>query len=121
MPRRVSGPRLRPRRQVAVKRCAVPSQSLQTLRGDCVSTWQPKAIAARRGQGSRSAAQRLRIREREHLVREIAAWQQQRPAAGARVDWMFTTGRARTKLARAYPEPSKSHNHCAEALAVAGV
>src|ERR1700722_7504610 len=58
-----------------------------------------------------------RIREREHLVREIAAWQQQRNAAGARVDWMFTTERARTKLAAHIPNPSKSHNHCAEALA----
>ena len=27
--------------------------------------------------------------------------------AGARVKWMFTTDRARTKLARAYPDPTK--------------
>ena len=48
-----------------------------------------------------------RIGEREGLVSEIAAWEQQRNALGARVQWMFTTERARTKLARAYPDPVK--------------
>ena len=48
-----------------------------------------------------------RIGERERLVSEIAAWEQQRNALGARVKWMFTTERARTKLARAYPAPVK--------------
>src|SRR5271166_1472438 len=48
-----------------------------------------------------------RIGERERLVSEIAAWEQQRNALGARVKWMFTTERARTKLARAYPVPIK--------------
>ena len=51
-----------------------------------------------------------RIDDREHIVTEIAAWEQQRNASGARVKWMFTTERARTKLARAYP--------CAEVLVV---
>ena len=32
-----------------------------------------------------------RIGDRERLVREIAAWERQRNAAGARVKWMFTT------------------------------
>jgi hypothetical protein len=41
------------------------------------------------------------------MVTEIAAWEQQRNASGARVKWMFTTERARTKLARAYPDPDK--------------
>ena len=45
-----------------------------------------------------------RIGERQALVAEIAAWEHQRNAAGARVKWMFTTERARTKLARAYPD-----------------
>jgi transposase len=48
-----------------------------------------------------------RIGERNRLVSEIAAWEQQRNAAGARIKWMFTTERARTKLARAYPDPAK--------------
>ena len=48
-----------------------------------------------------------RIGERHRLVAEIAAWEQQRNAAGARVTWMFTTERARTKLARAYPDTAK--------------
>jgi hypothetical protein len=45
--------------------------------------------------------------DRDQLVAEIAAWEQQRNAAGARVEWMFTTDRARNKLARAYPRPTK--------------
>ena len=38
------------------------------------------------------------------LVSEIDAWQQQRNASGARAKWKFTTQRAPTKLARAYPD-----------------
>ncbi len=48
-----------------------------------------------------------RIGERALLVSEIAAWERQRNADGARITWMFTTGRARAKLARAYPNPTK--------------
>jgi transposase len=48
-----------------------------------------------------------RIGQRDRLVAEIAAWERQRNAARARIKWMFTTERARTKLARAYPLPSK--------------
>ncbi len=48
-----------------------------------------------------------RIADREQLIAEVAAWERQRNAAGARVKWMFTTERARTKLARAYPDPTK--------------
>src|SRR6185436_5064774 len=40
-----------------------------------------------------------RIGERQRLVTEIAAWEDQRNASGARVRWMFTTERARAKLA----------------------
>jgi transposase len=47
-----------------------------------------------------------RIAEREQLVSEIAAWERQRNAEGARIKWMFTAEKARTKMARAYPEPS---------------
>ena len=48
-----------------------------------------------------------RIGERALLVSEIAAWQQQRNASGARVKWKFTTQKARNKLARAYPNTAK--------------
>lgn len=48
-----------------------------------------------------------RIEGRAQLAREIAAWQRQSNATGARIKWMFTTTRARTKLARAYPVPGK--------------
>jgi hypothetical protein len=48
-----------------------------------------------------------RIGERELLISEIAAWERQRNANAARIKWMFTTQRARAKLARAYPEPIK--------------
>jgi transposase len=48
-----------------------------------------------------------RIGERERLVSEIHAWEHQRNVLGARVEWMFTTERARTKLARAYPAAIK--------------
>ena len=44
--------------------------------------------------------------EREQLEREIAAWERARNAAGARVRWMFTTEKARTKMGRAYPAPA---------------
>jgi transposase len=47
-----------------------------------------------------------RIATREHLVSEIAAWERQRNASGARIKWMFTTDKARTKMGRAYPDPA---------------
>ncbi len=46
-----------------------------------------------------------RIDTRERLEREIAAWERQRNAAGARVTWRFTTETARAKMGRAYPKP----------------
>ena len=48
-----------------------------------------------------------RIAERHQLETEIAAWEIQRNATGARINWMFTTDRARAKLARAYPDTGK--------------
>ena len=41
-----------------------------------------------------------RIGERELLVAEIEAWQRQRNASGARIEWKFNTEQARSKLAR---------------------
>jgi len=49
-----------------------------------------------------------RISERQLLVAEIAAWQKQRNASGARIRWKFTTQKARTKLGRAYPDTTAS-------------
>jgi hypothetical protein len=37
----------------------------------------------------------------------VKAWQQQRNACAARIKWMFTTERARDKLARVYPKVGK--------------
>jgi transposase len=48
-----------------------------------------------------------RIGERERLAAEITAWENQRNESGARIKWMFTTDRARVKLARGYPEVAK--------------
>jgi transposase len=47
-----------------------------------------------------------RIESYERLVAEIALWQHQRNQSGARINWMFSTEKARTKMARAYPIPS---------------
>ena len=46
-----------------------------------------------------------RIAAKEQLVSEIAAWERQRNASAARINWMFTTEKARAKMGRAYPEP----------------
>jgi transposase len=48
-----------------------------------------------------------RIGDRERLIAEIAAWEHQRNAEGARINWMFTTEKARAKMTRAYPDPAK--------------
>lgn len=48
-----------------------------------------------------------RIGEREVLIAEIEAWQRQRNASGDRINWKFTTQKARDKLARAYPDIAK--------------
>jgi len=47
-----------------------------------------------------------RIDTKEQLEVEIAAWQRQRNASGARIKWMFTTDKARAKMGRAYPQPA---------------
>ena len=44
-----------------------------------------------------------RIPDRATLERGISAWEGQRNQDGEKSDWMFTTERARTKLARAPP------------------
>ena len=59
-----------------------------------------------------------RIDSNEQLEAEIAAWERQRNASGARIKWMFTTDKARAKMASAHAREArpKSHNHCAEVL-----
>ena len=47
-----------------------------------------------------------RIDNRDLLVSEIAHWERQRDQNGDRVKWMFTTDKARAKMARAYPTPA---------------
>ena len=47
-----------------------------------------------------------RIESCDQLVAEIDVWQSQRNKTGARINWMFSTDKARTKMARAYPDPS---------------
>ena len=44
-----------------------------------------------------------RIPDRATLAVEVAAWQAERNAAGAKADWQFTTADARTRLRRLYP------------------
>ena len=44
----------------------------------------------------------------ERLETEVAAWQRQRNAQGARITWMFTTDRAREKMGHAYPDPDQA-------------
>ncbi len=46
-----------------------------------------------------------RISNRERLKSEIAEWERQRNDSGARINWMFSTEKARDKLGRAYPKP----------------
>ena len=46
------------------------------------------------------------IDSKEQLEAEIAAWERQRNASGARIKWMFTTDKARAKMGRAYPQPA---------------
>jgi transposase len=53
----------------------------------------------------RSQCLSRRIATRERLVSEIDAWQRQRNDSGARIKWMFTTDQARSKMAKAYPQP----------------
>lgn len=45
-----------------------------------------------------------RIDSYARLVTETAAWEKRRNAAQARINWMFTTEKARAKLGRAYPK-----------------
>ena len=45
-----------------------------------------------------------RLESMELLEREINAWQEERNASKATIDWGFTVNTARDKLKRLYPE-----------------
>lgn len=45
-----------------------------------------------------------RIESREELESEVAAWERQRNQSGAKINWMFTSEKARTKMGHAYPD-----------------
>jgi transposase len=47
-----------------------------------------------------------RIESHTRLVAEIAAWEKRRNRDRARINWMFTTEKARAKMGRAYPTPT---------------
>jgi DDE superfamily endonuclease len=44
-----------------------------------------------------------RIADRESLEQQVAAWERERNAAGATIEWQFTTADARIRLHRLYP------------------
>lgn len=46
-----------------------------------------------------------RIDHRKLLENEVSEWERQRNHSGARIKWMFTIDKARTKMGRAYPSP----------------
>src|SRR5258708_9832871 len=47
-----------------------------------------------------------RIESYTRLVAETAAWEKRRNADHSRINWMFTTEKARAKMARTYPKPA---------------
>jgi len=47
-----------------------------------------------------------RIESLDRLIAEVEAWERRRNAGAARIKWMFSTEKARLKLAKAYPKPS---------------
>lgn len=58
-----------------------------------------------------------RLPDRAALVREIAAWEAARNAAGARIRWMFTTEKAREKLGRVYRPLAQAREQAAQKAA----
>jgi hypothetical protein len=51
-----------------------------------------------------------RIDSKERLVSEIAAWERRRNTSRSRIQWMFTTEKARDKIGRAYPKGIRQIN-----------
>jgi len=44
-----------------------------------------------------------RMNDKENLKEQVAAWQERRNTSAAKIDWRFTTEKARIKLKRLYP------------------
>jgi hypothetical protein len=44
-----------------------------------------------------------RIPDKKTIIKEIAAWEQERNKSKTKADWQFTTADARVKLKRLYP------------------
>jgi hypothetical protein len=59
-----------------------------------------------------------RIDNKAFLVSEIAAWERRRNASAERIKWMFTTEKARHKMARAYPTPAAAEDAAKESLSL---
>lgn len=57
-----------------------------------------------------------RIDDPKRLRREITVWERQRNAARSRIKWMFTTDKARAKIARPIPPLPENDSHCDEVL-----
>ena len=51
-----------------------------------------------------------RIPDKDTLIREVAAWEDRRNKACAKVVWQFTTADARIKLKRLYPVVKEQHS-----------
>lgn len=49
-----------------------------------------------------------RIATNANLIAEVQAWNRARNRDRARIKWMFTVERARTKLGRSYPVPQST-------------
>jgi len=48
-----------------------------------------------------------RIPSKDLLIKEVRAWERRRNRDKARINWLFTVDRAREKLGRAYPTPTR--------------
>lgn len=59
-----------------------------------------------------------RIDNKDFLVSEIAAWERRRNDSGERIKWMFTSEKARQKMARAYPTPTAAHAAAKKSLSL---
>ena len=56
-----------------------------------------------------------RIPSKEILVKEVKAWERRRNRDKSRINWLFTVDRAREKLGRAYPMPTRQTGNRAAA------
>ena len=79
-----------------------PHGKVPFLKDNASTVFEQTAIAL----GSKANVSIAASESRDRLVAEIDGWQVQRNQSGARITWMFSTDKARTKMARAYPNPS---------------